>query len=98
MHSFKSYEVTKIIKPEQMINVPSAWKGLECIIEDILERFEVPRNECIEFGVEIGFSSVVFSNFFKSVTGVDTFIGDEHTNHKGDYFKKQRMRSKNLKK
>lgn len=29
---------------------------------------------------------MLFSNYFKSVTGVDKFIGDEHTKHKGDHY------------
>jgi hypothetical protein len=65
--------------PAKMLQTPTAWKGLELIIEDILERFEIGRNSCIEFGVEYGYSTVVFSNYFKQVTGVDIFIGDEHT-------------------
>jgi len=72
--------------PEKMIETTSAWKGLELIIEDILNRFDIGRDNCIEFGVEFGYSSVVFSNYFKKVKGVDTFIGDDHTNHKGDHF------------
>jgi predicted O-methyltransferase YrrM len=72
--------------PERMLEVVSAWKGLEEIIEDILERFDIGRDSCIEFGVEFGYSSVVFSNYFKKVTGVDIFVGDEHTDFKGDHY------------
>ncbi len=78
--------------PEKMIPVETAWKGLELIIEDILIRFDIKRNRCIEFGVEFGFSSVVFSNYFKEVIGIDTFEGDEHTIHKGDHFEQTRQR------
>jgi hypothetical protein len=74
--------------PEKMIEIPTAWKGLELIIEDILIQFNIGRESCIEFGVEFGFSSVVFSNYFKKVKGVDIFIGDEHTEHKGDHYEK----------
>ena len=28
----------------------------------------------------------MFSNYFKKVTGVDTFIGDKHSAHKGDHY------------
>lgn len=75
-----------------MISVDTAWQGLELIIEDILERFDIKRNRCIEFGVEFGYSSVVFSNYFKEVVGVDTFEGDEHTLHKGDHFEQTKQR------
>jgi len=80
------YKPIKKSMPEKMIETTSAWKGLELIIEDILNRFDIGRDNCIEFGVEFGYSSVVFSNYFKKVKGVDTFIGDDHTNHKGDHF------------
>src|SRR5687768_13187165 len=80
------YKPRKKSKPAKMINVDTAWAGLELIIEDILDRFNIKRNRCIEFGVEFGYSTVVFSNFFKEVVGVDTFEGDEHTIHKGNHF------------
>ena len=73
-------------KPKDMLEVVTAWEGLELIIEDILNRFNIGRDSCIEFGVEFGYSSVVFSNYFKEVKGVDIFIGDEHTDFKGDHF------------
>jgi hypothetical protein len=79
------YKPSALKKPQHLIEVDSAWVGLELIIEDILERFQINRNRCIEFGVEFGYSSVVFSNFFNEVVGVDTFEGDEHTGRKGDY-------------
>jgi hypothetical protein len=81
-----TYEPIEKTIPEKMIQVTSAWKGLELIIEDILNRFEVGRDSCIEFGVEFGFSTVVFSNYFAVVKGIDTFIGDENTSHKGDHY------------
>jgi len=80
------YEPTTKSKPNKMIQIESAWEGLELIVEDILDRFEIERNSCIEFGVEFGFSAVVFSNYFKKVKGIDIFIGDEHTTHKGDHY------------
>ncbi len=82
----ETYIPKKFSKPEKMIPVVTAWAGLEEIIEDILDRFDIGRDACIEFGVEFGYSSVVFSNYFKQVTGVDVFIGDEHTDFKGDHF------------
>jgi len=86
------YKPQKKGKPAHMIQVDTAWSGIELIIEDILDRFQVKRNRCIEFGVEFGYSSVVFSNYFKQVTGVDTFEGDEHTLHKGDHFEQTKVR------
>ena len=71
------YKPTKKEKPNNIIEVTSAWKGLEFIIEDILDRFNIGRKSCIEFGVEFGYSTVIFSNYFKRVIGIDTFQGDE---------------------
>ena len=82
----KAYKPLKKAVPEKTIQITSAWKGLELIIEDILNQFNIERGSCIEFGVEFGFSAVVFSNYFKKVTGVDTFIGDKHSAHKGDHY------------
>jgi len=86
------YKPKKKTMPEKMLAVDTAWTGLELIIEDILDRFEIKRDRCIEFGVEFGYSAVVFSNYFKDVTGVDTFEGDEHTIHKGDHFEETKKR------
>jgi hypothetical protein len=85
-----TYEPLKRTMPEKMIRVTSAWKGLESVIEDILDRFEVGRVRCIEFGVEFGFSTVVFSNYFSIVKGIDIFTGDEHTHYKGDHYEETR--------
>ncbi len=86
------YEPINKKMPEKMIECTSAWKGLELIVEEILDRFDVGRESCIEFGVEFGFSTVVFSNYFKKVKGIDTFQGDEHTIHVGDHY----LETKNL--
>lgn len=81
-----TYKPRQTSTPPKLLEVTSAWKGLELIIGDILDRFNIERKSCIEFGVEFGYSTVVFSNFFEHVTGVDTFEGDVHTKHKGDHF------------
>ena len=85
--------------PEKILKVPSGWSGLELIIKDILDRFEIGGEKCIEFGVEYGFSSVVFSNFFKQVKGIDIFIGDKHSRFKKDHYeetKKSVVQYKNI--
>ncbi len=87
-YPLKTYRPINKTNPERTISISTAWKGLELIIEDILDQFNIDRDKCIEFGVEFGFSTVVFSNYFKQVKGVDIFIGDEHTNYKGDHFEK----------
>ena len=82
----KDYIPLKLTEPAHKLEVTSAWKGLDLIIEDILDRHHIGRYRCIEFGVEFGYSAVVFSSFFNEVVGVDTFSGDCHTNHKGDHY------------
>jgi hypothetical protein len=86
------YEPVIKKKPEKMINIFSAWIGLEFIIEDILVRFNIGRKSCIEFGVEFGYSTVVLSNYFDKVIGIDTFEGDKHTFFKVGHFDKTKAR------
>lgn len=88
LYPLATYHPLKLSEPAKTIDIKTAWKGLELIIEDILIQFEIGRDNCIEFGVEFGFSSVVFSNYFKQVKGIDIFIGDEHTEEKGDHYEK----------
>ena len=85
-YPLKTYKPSKKTKPENMIQVSSEWKGLEKIIEDILDHFDIGRDKCIEFGTEYCYSTVVFSNYFKHVKGVDIFIGDVHSKHKADHY------------
>ena len=56
----------------------SGWRGLECVLADLLDRWCPRRNLALEFGVEHGFSTVALSNYFTRVIGVDHFLGDEH--------------------
>lgn len=72
----KEYRPEKIERPERVSEAPSAWRGLDCIIDDIMERFNVGGDRALEFGVEFGFSAVALSNFFDEVIAVDHFKGD----------------------
>jgi len=76
------YTPSRFEKPKDLIDVPSAWKGLEWIIKDIIETFGIKTDKALEFGVEFGFSTVALSNYFTKVVGVDTFMGDENTEDK----------------
>ncbi len=80
------YEPVKIQTPENILQVTSGWKGLESIIEDILDRFDIGRDKCIEFGTEHCYSTIAFSNFFKEVKGIDLFIGDKDSGIKKDHY------------
>jgi len=64
----------------------SAWGDIPTILEEIVENFCVKRDKALEFGVEWGYSTSAISNYFKSVTGVDTFTGDIHSSYKNDHF------------
>jgi len=72
--------------PPRILPVPTAWKGIESILGDLVEQFKVGRQRCLEFGVEFGYSTAALSCFFDEVTGVDTFIGDKHTTNHADIF------------
>ena len=72
--------------PSRMVEVTSAWKGIESVLGDLIRRFDIPRKRCLEFGVEHGYSTAAFSSFFESVTGVDTFTGDKHTKNFNDLY------------
>lgn len=82
----ETYKPVKEKMPANILEVKSAWKGLELVIEDILDRFDVKRNKCIEFGTEFCYSTVVFSNFFKEVKGIDLFTGDPHAGFNEDHY------------
>jgi len=88
----EDYKPQHLYTPEKTIPTKSAWQGLEQIIEDLINTFDLQRKQCIEFGVEFGFSSVVFSNYFDKVTGVDTFEGDIHTANKNQHYEETQAR------
>jgi hypothetical protein len=72
--------------PARILRVDSAWKGIESILSDLIDRFRIGRDRCLEFGVEFGYSTAALSSFFNSVIGVDTFSGDKHTANKEDVY------------
>lgn len=72
--------------PPRVLPVATAWKGIESVLGDMIQRFGIGTRRCLEFGVEYGYSTAALSCFFDSVTGVDTFVGDKHTTNKSDIF------------
>lgn len=76
------YKPNKRENPVLMTKMPSAWGDIPTILKDIIERFNIKQNKCLEFGVEFGYSTSALSNYFDIVIGVDTFEGDEHTINK----------------
>ena len=80
------FEPRFLKQPDVLIPVPSAWRGLEMILADLIDRFKVGNSRALEFGVFHGYSLVALSNFFNLVCGVDTFSGDDFTGYKGDFY------------
>lgn len=80
------YEPASYERPAQLLSRYSAWRGLEYVIGDIITRFGVKTDSCLEFGVEFGFSAVVFANYFEKVVGVDLFTGDRQAGLHDDHF------------
>ena len=72
--------------PVNMIDVVSGWKGTEMLIDDIVRFAGIETNVCLEFGVDTAYSTVAFSNYFKTVVGVDTFQGDIHSGPHSDNY------------
>ena len=92
LSDIRPYKPANLNKPDNVLEIISAWKGLELIIEDIIASFGLHTENCIEFGVEFGYWAVVFSNFFERVTGVDTFEGDQHTTNKSEHYAETKAR------
>ncbi len=72
--------------PARVLEPATAWKGIESVLGDLIQRFGIGTDRCLEFGVEYGYSTAALSCFFESVVGVDTFTGDQHTENKSDIF------------
>lgn len=63
------------------LDVSSAWKGLENYLPSIIRELNITPKKALEFGVDHGYSTHIFSQLFEQVTGVDSFVGDEHIIH-----------------
>jgi hypothetical protein len=70
----------------KILGITSAWEPLAGVIADILNRIPIRLNMALEFGVERGYSAVVFANYFKRVIGVDPFNWTISDGIKRDYF------------
>jgi hypothetical protein len=66
---------------KKKIDVSSAWIGLEEYIPSIISSLNINPKHCLEFGVDHGYSTHIFSQLFEKVTGVDSFAGDDHIHH-----------------
>jgi hypothetical protein len=82
-----NYHPRNVVMPARLISSKSqAWVGLEKIIFDIIEFSGIKTASALEFGVEFGYSTAVFANYFQCVTGVDIFTGDPHAGYYGDIY------------
>lgn len=78
------YEPRYRVRPQRMIDVPTAWNGIESILHDLICRFCPGGTRALEFGVDYGYSTVALANYFPVVVGIDTFAGDEHAGQRDD--------------
>lgn len=87
------YNINKSKWPHKTRDVSSAWRGLEDFVLPIIQHFNVTPNIALEFGVDHGYSSDIFSQVFNKVIGVDSFIGDAHIIHEQgeDFFNKVKL-------
>lgn len=76
------YNLNPVYVPPITVDVPTAWREVVPAIAPILRDFNVHRQTCLEFGVDYGYSTAVFANYFDSVIGVDTFLGDGHAGYR----------------
>ena len=84
--SITPYVPDRRVTPPRCLPISSAWMGIETILGDLIERFDLRTERCLEFGVEYGFSTAALSSYFGSVVGVDTFMGDKHTANLRDFY------------
>jgi hypothetical protein len=86
------YIPNRLEAPVRKLEIRSAWMGIENILSELIERFHINTDACLEFGVEYGFSTVALSAYFDRVIGVDTFLGDKHTGNMRDFYEETASR------
>jgi hypothetical protein len=62
------YSPAKLESPKNLVDIRSSWKGIESILSDIIQRFELDTKRCLEFGVEFGYSTAALSSLFDEVS------------------------------
>lgn len=78
------YIPEQLWKPRHLVDVPTAWNGVESILRDVMLRFKIKPNTCLEFGVDYGYSTAALANFFNRVIGIDHFKGDYQAGYRDD--------------
>jgi hypothetical protein len=82
------YRTRLLVPPARLVKVQTAWYGVERIIFDLIHRFDIVPENALEFGVDYGYSTAAFANYFKKVVGVDKFDGDPHVGVRDNVFEK----------
>lgn len=78
------YEPKVYRSAPRFLDAPTAWQGVETILYDIIDRFDIKTDCALEFGCDYGFSTVALSGYFKRVIGVDWFKGDPHAGYRDE--------------
>ena len=94
MHNIIEY-IPKIRDTPSVVKVVSAWCDIPTILKDIIVTFNINPQTALEFGVEYGYSTSALANYFTKVIGVDTFMGDIHSNTKRNHYKVTKRTLKN---
>ena len=68
--------------PARLLDVPSAWRGIESALTAIFSDFRTLPGLCLELGVDYGYSTAALSNFFFNTIAVDTFQSDPQTGYR----------------
>lgn len=85
------YVPKNLIKPGYLVDVETAWDGVELILWDVIRRWDIFPGTALEFGVGYGYSTAALANYFNQVIGVDHFQGDVNAGYpKGQYEKAQK--------
>ena len=94
MHNIIEY-IPKIRDTPSVVKVVSAWCDIPTILKDIIVTFNINPQIALEFGVEYGYSTSALANYFTKVIGVDTFMGDIHSDTKTNHYKVTKRTLKN---
>lgn len=74
------YYPRALVRPARLLDVPSAWRGIEDGLADLLQTFSADlTGTAADIGVDYGFSTAALANFFPRVLGIDTFESDYQT-------------------
>ena len=94
MHNIIEY-IPKVRDTPNVVKVISAWYDIPTILKDIIVTFNINPQIALEFGVEYGYSTSALANYFTKVIGVDTFMGDIHSDTKTNHYKVTKRTLKN---